>query len=431
MAIRFKTCAAFYVIVCAFTTGTAAFSGEADDIKICQEVFAKATGRNLEQDSAVWEPYIFSPNEVEFPENRVFCKVNFEGVDHLSEKNHVLIREGWPIGNEKLYKRLAEKIDGKIALLEDQIDQYQNLMQAGETSLMKPGGEPQERLAELEGNIATIFSKLLSTDKNFENVEIGNLRSNVAECQARREFVESELTTCRDQIKETEQSNQNVVEFQENMRDLKGYIKSKQFEKARTMLINEIRTETLLDYNVAELENATLSLVKPLSASKVRLNRDGYRLLTALDPENSEYRKKYTQYDEVLLNKEPATRVSSDVMIDESEQVCKALVVFVLSATTTEDVQILDVSKFSNPYALEKTFLAEYRSPFDERTYRVLCGIGSTIATHSSLWDPELGREQYKWVKNKNISYRISNGKVTFTWTHVDGSQSTDTISLK
>ena len=123
--------------------------------------------------------------------------------------------------------------------------------------------------------------------------------------------------------------------------------------------------------------------------------------------------------------------MATTALADETSQVCKALIVLALSAESTEDVHISDASEFSNPQDFETILQAEYLNPFDERTYRVLCGINSTTANHSSLLDNSTGRTQYEWGVNRNISYRVTNDEVTFTWTYGDGSQSIDTISLE
>ncbi|SDJ16607.1 hypothetical protein [Lutimaribacter saemankumensis] len=438
MPTRFNTTAAFSIIICAFTTGTAVFADEAGDIKACQEIFAKATGRNLDKDSAVWEAYIFSPNEVEFPQNNVICKVNYEGVYFLSEKGQIIILDGWPVGNEELFKRLVEQINGKVGLLEDQIDKYKELMQAGEVSLRQPGGEPKQRLAEFEAKISTLFFELISTDTNYENVAINNLKSEIAACQTKRDSVEAELKECKNQVNAAEKSNQKVLDFQDNMRDLEVAIRDKEFEKARNILVAEVKIDSLREYKLAELESATLAMVKPLPASETKLNMDGYRLLTILDFENSEYRQKYNQYSAIYNQlstiqeeKGPSTQTSSDMGPYTSEEICKALIVATMSATSLDDVKLSSASNFSNPYSFKDVYLAEYRRAADGKIFRVLCGINSSEATFSILWDYEPGRTQYEWEKNKRISYRTANGKVTFTETYFDGSKLDTTVTLK
>lgn len=83
----------------------------------------------------------------------------------------------------------------------------------------------------------------------------------------------------------------------QDMASIRTAIGSRQWVQARTQMEHLSRKGSEITEFREEIEAAVLAIVKPLPAGDLQLNRDGYALLAIIQPDNTNYNAKASDYD--------------------------------------------------------------------------------------------------------------------------------------
>jgi len=282
--------------------GSRVFADKSSDTEACRDSHLALLNKSLPPQPSTYETAVFSSNILIFAGTGTRCEVWAGNVDKLIVYGQTLIEDGWPVGNQANYGILERKLAGERRELEAKISRIRTLQDNAESLLRTPGIVPK-------------------TVEDWVSCELLALESeNDANCQQPQPQKPSPSGVADNTESSTDPSlqPQHVADAQKRIDQATADGKPVDFED----LLIVVRDGNIPIADREVLEREILSDVRPLPASNITRNLQGYQLLAALNPENEEYAAKVAHYSrQQKLANSPSVRDLSQQLSENRTRV--------------------------------------------------------------------------------------------------------------
>ena len=264
-----KKFSVLFIFITFFSFAQNADAGEEANIAACVKAIEDYSNRKVEN-SPAYESNILSPSTANWPD--IHCEVKFGSVYNLSVYGIEYVVEGFAGKHAKeLYTVLENHIEEAISILKNRIPSLKNNLKQAKIELQMPNPD------------------LISIERQTK-----------AEIKA---ATGNEISIVQDgvqlQVIESEKNDYGNVEFDSLEKKLRQKIDNLLFLEGKEILMELKSHELWNDEESDQFENYVIEKVKPIPASKIDQNRDGYFLLLVLSPDNESYLAKYHKYREL------------------------------------------------------------------------------------------------------------------------------------
>lgn len=403
-----------------FSFPALATADEADDVKACADAFQDIAGEAINSLTASWEPHIFSPNRVEFPDVSVICDISLGGVVNLSQGSTIFIQDGWPIGRQTLFSDLKLKIEGEKERLRRKIKELDEVENRVDEQLRIFSSNPEETISVANSSILAILEiERTASDENSERQQ-SELTLQLQSCTDNQETTLSELSKCQVKINEIQAAARREEEYREAYARFVEVATQGSLAQAGSIWSQTLKHADLSQGQREELENLVLEIVRRVPAGEVRVNRDGYDLLSQINPENQKYQKKLKEYTAAIVQEAQ----------NLEKRICRSLVIFLGSAARPESITVEKADGFPNPIGWKSVYIVKYKRPSDGKMWRYACGIdGGKINWSMIESDGTPGRRWSYEQPDPHVTYELDGSSVTF-FEHYSGGTSQRRLPL-
>lgn len=396
----------FYMaILVLFSFPALATADETGDIKACADAFYDISGEAINSPTASWEPRIFGPNRIEFPDVGVICDIGLRGLVNLSQGSTIFVQDGWPIGRQEIFSDLQLKIVDEKERLRGKIKELDEIENRIEEQLRIFSRSPEETISVTNSSILAILEiERTASDEDLVRQQKA-LTLQLRSCTENQETALSELGKCRGEIGEIQAAARREEENRDAYARFVEVATQGSFAQAGSIWTQTLKHADLSQVQLEELENLVFDVVRRVPAEEARANRDGYDLLSQINPENQKYQSKRKEYMAAIFQEEQ----------DLEERICRSLVIFLGSTARPENITVEKADGFPNPVSWKSVYIVKYMRPSDGKMWRYACGIGGGKINWSSVeTDGTLGRRWGYKQPDPHVTYELDGSSVTF-----------------